>query len=158
MLAQELVLSPANTVIEFEIKHLSVLTVKGTFDEFNGSLTREEGSWVITGVIESASINTKNKNRDETLRTDAYFNVENYPEITFEGVGEESSQGLIITGVLKLKNLSSELTFRLLEEEKQLISEQIKISRKEIGLSFDSMDMLIGDEVTIQITIDETLR
>ncbi len=157
-LAQEIVLSPANTTIEFEIKHLSVLTVKGSFDELSGSLVKKDDSWMISGTVVSASINTKNTKRDETLRTDAYFDVEKYPEITFEGTGDEVEGGLMITGLLILKDLNAELAFQFFEKDQQLISDQIKLSRKEIGLSFDSMDMLIGDVVMIQITIDESLE
>ncbi len=156
--AQEILLSPANTTIEFEIKHLSVLTVKGSFDEFSGSLVKKDDSWMISGLIASTSINTRNTKRDETLRSEAYFDVEQYPEISFGGSGEQIEEGLEITGLLILKNLSAELSFQLLEKDRQLISDRIKLSRTEIGLSFDSMDMLIGDEVIIQITVNESLR
>ncbi|RNC84424.1 MAG: hypothetical protein ED557_05425 [Balneola sp.] len=156
--AQEILLSPANTTIEFEIKHLSVLTVKGSFNEFSGSLVKKDDFWMISGTVASTTINTNNEKRDETLRTDAYFDVEKYPQITFEGTGDQIEDGLRITGLLILKDLSAELSFQLLEKDQQLISEEIKLSRKEIGLSFDSMDMLIGDEVIIQITINEGLK
>lgn len=113
---------------------------------------------MISGTVASTTINTNNEKRDETLRTDAYFDVEKYPQITFEGTGDQIEDGLRITGLLILKDLSAELSFQLLEKDQQLISEEIKLSRKEIGLSFDSMDMLIGDEVIIQITINEGLK
>jgi len=155
--AQEIELSPENTRITFETTHLGVLKVNGSFDAFSGTLVQDGESWVITGAIESSSINTNNQNRDETLRSDAYFDVANYPEIRFEGRGEKTSDGLAIYGVLFLKNLRAELSFRFIEAEEGLMSAELKLSRKEIGFTFDSMDMLIGDEVIITLTIDESI-
>lgn len=157
LLAQEIELSPENTSIAFEATHLGVLRVNGSFDDFSGTLVREGESWVITGTIESSSINTNNQNRDETLRSDAYFDVANYPEIRFEGMGEKTSDGLTISGALFLKNLRAELSFTFIEAEEGSMSAELKLSRKEIGFTFESMDMLIGDEVIITLTINESI-
>lgn len=154
VLAQIINLSPVNTTIEFEITHLGVLKVQGTFDEMKGGLSKKEGIWTITGVVKTSSINTTNKARDKALRSEAYLDAEKYPEIIFKGMGEEIlNDEISVIGRLSLKDLNTDLRFNLIKQGGNFISNEIKLSRKEIGLSFDSMDTLIGDEISITIQI-----
>lgn len=153
VVAQNIRLAPENALINFEIKHLKVLTVQGSFDKFEGNFSKHDSVWVISGFIESESINTGNEERDKTLRTDAYLDVENYPSIRFEGTGTEFEKRIFVSGIITIKNLNAELKFDLLKKEGDFVSDKISISRKKLGLTFDSMDLLIGNEIKASLII-----
>jgi polyisoprenoid-binding protein YceI len=153
-IAQEIKLTPENTSIKFEITHLGVLTVVGTFDEFSGSIAYTDSGYFIKGIIIAQSINTENTERDETLRSDAYFDVGAYREIQFEGNGVQVEDTINVIGTIFLKDLSTELVFDLISKEGFLVAHQIVLSRKKLGFTFGSTEFLIGDEVLISIEIE----
>ncbi len=148
-LAQNIILTPSNTDLKFEIKHLKVLSVQGTFDDFKGKLIIKKDSLFLSGSIQVESINTNNVSRDETLRSKPYFDAEQYAEIFFEGSGSKKQERFFMEGTLTLKGKNTETTFELLRDEKFLKSDELIISRKNAGLNFDSMDQLIGDKVKV---------
>ena len=77
------VLDPAGSKVEFHVKHFwGAITVHGSFGRVSG-----EGSvsadGKVTGRIsmDAASLSTKNKRRDEHLRSADFFDVENHPNV-----------------------------------------------------------------------------
>jgi polyisoprenoid-binding protein YceI len=60
-----------------------LVKVRGRFADFNGSATVELGGRVTGSVsVETGSLDTENKKRDEHLRSPDFFDVERYPLIT----------------------------------------------------------------------------
>src|SRR5918992_758648 len=77
---------PAHSSVEFEIKHMMIATVRGRFTEFEGMIVAAEdlADSRAYGVVNAASIDTNNPDRDAHLRSADFFDVERYPEIQFE--------------------------------------------------------------------------
>src|SRR3954451_6445519 len=79
-------LDPAHTRIGFVARHAMVTKVRGSFNEFAGS-----GSFDATDpsashlelTIQAASIDTRNADRDGHLRSNDFFDMDTYPEISF---------------------------------------------------------------------------
>ncbi|MGD2138858.1 MAG: YceI family protein [Burkholderiales bacterium] len=69
----------------FEINHLGLSTVRGRFDRTSGTIVLDKatGSGSIEVSIDSASIDTGLAKRDEHLRRKEFFDVEQYPTISF---------------------------------------------------------------------------
>ncbi|MCZ7583414.1 MAG: YceI family protein [Deltaproteobacteria bacterium] len=61
----------AHTTVGFKVKHLGLVYVHGTFDEFSGTISWD-GKDLTTGdasvTIKAASVNTSNAKRDKHLR------------------------------------------------------------------------------------------
>jgi polyisoprenoid-binding protein YceI len=74
---------PARSSVSFAVKHFwGLITVRGTFDTFSGDAdVTAEG--VVTGqlTIDSASVNTKNKQRDKHLRSSDFFHADEHPQV-----------------------------------------------------------------------------
>jgi polyisoprenoid-binding protein YceI len=77
-------LDPAGSSAEFHVKHFwGAITVHGRFERLAGEGTvGPDGA--VTGVIrlDAASLNTKQKKRDQHLRSADFFNTENHPTVT----------------------------------------------------------------------------
>ncbi len=76
----------AHSTIAFKVRHM-LGSAKGKFTKFSGTIEvdrehPEKSSVVAT--IQAASIDTANAKRDEHLRTADFFNVRQFPEITFK--------------------------------------------------------------------------
>jgi polyisoprenoid-binding protein YceI len=71
----------------FKVGHLGVGYVRGGFTDIAGSIAygkdTEAGS-LVEITIATNSVNTHNKDRDAHLRTDDFFDVEKYPEMSFK--------------------------------------------------------------------------
>src|SRR3954454_25368204 len=75
---------PTHSSVEFQVKHMGLATVKGFFSEFEGALeVGEDGTVTAAGTVETASLNTRNAQRDEHLRSSDFFDVERNPQISF---------------------------------------------------------------------------
>jgi len=76
-------LDPSRSSVEFHVRHFyGLLTVKGHFDRYEGRLDLT-GSPAVSLVIEAASLETNNKQRDKHLRSDEFFDVSHHPHVRF---------------------------------------------------------------------------
>jgi polyisoprenoid-binding protein YceI len=82
---------PAHSSVGFSVKHLGIATVRGKFDEFEGTLEIGENdeSARAYGSVEAVSVNTNDAGRDEHLRSADFFGVEQNPELRFESTAIE---------------------------------------------------------------------
>jgi polyisoprenoid-binding protein YceI len=107
-LSGEYTLDPAHTRIGFVARHAMVTKVRGQFNEFDGKAyvdfedpTRSS----VELVVEAASVDTRNENRDGHLRTNDFFDVPNHPQITFSSTSVEriDDETFRVTGDLTIK-------------------------------------------------------
>ena len=104
-------LDKAHSSVEFSVKHMMVSTVKGSFTEFDGEISgnlEDLSTLPVKGIAYADSIETKNADRDNHLKSPDFFNVEEYPEIEFTST---SVTDHTITGHLKIKDEVHEETF-----------------------------------------------
>jgi hypothetical protein len=73
---------PAHSSIAFEIKHMMIATVRGRFNEFEGTIIAAEdiADSRAFGKVKAASIDTGQPDRDAHLRSADFFDAERYPE------------------------------------------------------------------------------
>lgn len=77
-------LDPARSSVEFHVPHFyGLMTVKGRFDSYHGSLDLS-GHPAVDLVIDADSLNTKQKQRNKHLRSGHFFDVSNHPRVSFE--------------------------------------------------------------------------
>src|SRR3982751_6410889 len=79
-------IDPTHTQIGFVARHAMVTKVRGAFDDFAGTVAFDAADPAATTVIvtiQAASINTRNAQRDEHLRSNDFFAMESHPAITF---------------------------------------------------------------------------
>jgi polyisoprenoid-binding protein YceI len=85
------VIDPAHSTIEVTARHLALSTVHGRFRDFSGEIVVAEplGGSRCEAVIDAASIDTANDQRDAHLRSADFLDVERFPEIRYTGTAVE---------------------------------------------------------------------
>ena len=154
------VVDPAQSEVAFKISHLGAFKVKGSFSEYSGTISFESDEFQsLSAKVLVGSIDTGNEERDEILRTEPYFDIENFPEISFSADNLSVDEGeTILSGRLTIKGKQRELKIPVVidhdSESGQIeISGETRIRRKEYDLVFGSMNGLIGDKVDIKLRI-----
>lgn len=108
-------LDPAHTRIGFVARHAMVTKVRGSFNEFEGTVVFDGAAAdrsSLTVTIQTASIDTRNAQRDGHLRSNDFLAIEEFPEITFAAtrVVPTSPSTLEVTGALTIKGVSRDVT------------------------------------------------
>lgn len=159
-------LDPTHSELSFKVRHMMINNVKGEFRKFNASLVAEGSDFTkssITANIDAASIFTNDDQRDGHLKSADFFDVENYPTLSFQGksfigLGETYK----LTGILTIKGVSKEVELAVefggfnkdpWGNEKAGFSVEGKINRKDFGLTWNAAletgGVLVSDEVKI---------
>jgi polyisoprenoid-binding protein YceI len=134
-------LDTKSTSIEFHTKAVWVLPVRGTAKAIEGGGTiTSDGQLSGTLVIDAASIDTKNRKRDEHLKTSDFFEVATFPTITFTATGAHPTgdSKVPIDGTLEVHGQTRPITVLAdvtLDATGALVSAEIPINRSQWGLT-----------------------
>jgi polyisoprenoid-binding protein YceI len=156
LLAGPWTIDPHQTTVEFRTKALWVLPVKGKAKVTGGgAIVGADGSLTGSLVIDAASIDTKNKKRDEHLRTADFFEVSKYPTITFEVTGGRlvSSNKMELEGTLTVHGQTRPLTLSAdvdTSRDSAVISTELEIDRRSWGLSLAPFGAGYKNRVTVK--------
>ena len=105
---------PVHSSIEFHVRNMGIVNVKGFFGDFEGTLEAgEDGALRAHGKVDVASVHTRSEKRDEHLRANDFFDVENHPQATFESTRIESRGGgrYHVLGDLTIKGVTRQVEF-----------------------------------------------
>jgi polyisoprenoid-binding protein YceI len=103
---------PKHSSIEFQVRSMGIATVKGFFREFKGWLEAAEdiSQSKACGIVQAASLDTREEQRDEHLRSADFFDVENHPEIRFDATKIElGGTAVKVTGDFTVRGITKEI-------------------------------------------------
>ena len=99
-------IDPVWSSLEFEIKKLGLMTVKGRIPGFSGTIEGGEAP-SITGSVDASTITTFDDTRDGHLQSPEFFDTERYPELRFASTAVASKgDELIVEGDLTIKDVT----------------------------------------------------
>lgn len=107
MATQKWIVDQSHSDVTFKVRHMMISTVSGIITDFDASIETESEDFKNASFEFSAkidSINTKNKDRDQHLKSADFFDAENHPKITFKSKsydGEKMVGDMTIRGVTK---------------------------------------------------------
>ena len=132
--------------VRFSVKHMGIANVRGKFSEFEGTLEMKESlaDCRAFGTVKVASVDTGEPARDDHLRSADFFNVEEFPEMTFESthveaIDDESSR---VVGNLTM------IVGKLLRSDYDMKFNQ----------ALGSGNMLVGDKVGLALDVSAVLQ
>jgi polyisoprenoid-binding protein YceI len=105
----------AHSRVGFSARHAMVTKVRGQFNEFEGTAHldfADPSKATAELTIQTASVDTRNEQRNEHLRTNDFFDAQTFPEITFRSTGIEQvdDEHYRLTGDLTIKETTKPVT------------------------------------------------
>ena len=75
--------------VSFSVRHMMVSKVRGQFTDFEGTIVTAENpaDSTVTATIKLDSIDTRNEQRDNHIRSADFFEVETYPTMSYRSTG-----------------------------------------------------------------------
>ena len=160
---------PAHSNVEFSAKHLGIATVRGTFNEFEGSFeVGEDGSAKARGTVEVVSVDTNEDQRDTHLRSEDFFHAELHPQLSFESteIRAVDEDAFLIHGDLTMRGvtrpivLEAELQGTEIDpwgNERVALEARGQLNRRDWGMTFNqalgSGNMLVSDKIKLSLDI-----
>ncbi|MDT8420457.1 MAG: YceI family protein [Desulfuromonadales bacterium] len=161
---------PAHSQVHFTVAHLVVFKVRGAFTDFTGTAEADTAAQTLESVsatINTSSIDTRIEKRDNHLRSEDFFAVERFPQITFVStriIG--SGSDITVYGNLTIRDQTREIMLKgsYLGSQKDGWGNQVagfaatgKINRKDFGLTWNKVleggGLTVGEEVEIGLEI-----
>jgi polyisoprenoid-binding protein YceI len=161
---------PKDSSVSFSVKHIVVSEVRGRFKKFSGTIKFDEGNLPNSAVaftVETASVDTNNKRRDQDLRSPMFLDVAKYPEMSFSSQRvEKSGADFVLVGSLSLHGVTHEVRVPFVYNGKIKdnmgrlrigFSATFTINRQNWGINYnkvlDNGGMVAGNDVTVQLDI-----
>jgi polyisoprenoid-binding protein YceI len=152
----------AHSEINFKVKHMMISTVTGSFEKFEGNIETTAKDFKDADFSFSAkidSINTNNKDRDTHLKSDDFFGVEKYPELTFKSKsfdGDKMIGDITIKGVTKQITLNADYNGTAVDpygQTKAGFEFEGSLNRKDFGLTWSAVteagNVVVSDKVKL---------
>ena len=146
-LAGSWTLDAARSEIGLKSKSMwGMMPVKGVFREVTGTGTvSAAGDATGTITVAAKSIDTKNKKRDEHLRSADFFDVARTPDITFAAEQiTPSAEGVTVSGTLTVRDRTHPVSFaaRVSGDEAQVVLDgETEVNRADFGLTWNQLGM-----------------
>ena len=151
-LAGDWTLDPSRSEVRLRSKSMwGLAPVKGVFGQVAGSGTISPAGDVNgTITVAAGSVDTKNKKRDEHLRSADFFDAQNHPAITFGVDGITlSGDSARVTGTLTVRDrtrpLSFDATVSAPDGAEVWLDAEVKVNRGDFGLTWNQMGMASMD-------------
>lgn len=164
---------PFHTYVNFGVDHLGFSTMYGRFDKTAGKATLDragrKGTFDLT--VETASLNTgdnekagRPRSRDEHLRSADFFNVAEFPRMTYKGTAIKFSgdNPAEIEGQATLLGVTKPLALKIERwkcgphpfSKKELCGGNAtgKLKRSDFGMKYGLP--AVGDEITLMIEFE----
>jgi len=160
--------------LSFRIRHM-VSRVRGTFTKWEGTILAEPGQWAegkVDVVIDASSIDTGNDRRDRDLRSDNFFDVEQYPTIEFHSTAVAMrGDSIFVTGDFSMHGVTKPVTLRgaILGtlsspdgRDRVAFEAATTINRLDYGVTWNRAveggGVLLGDDVEIALVVGAVRR
>ncbi len=162
----------AHSRVEFEVRHMMVSKVRGEFTKYEAVIEADPADLTTADIafkVDMNSIDTRNEDRDNHLRSGDFFEIDKHPEMTFTSaqIVKKDDNEYEVTGNLSIKGVTKSETFDVEYEGaakdpwgnmKHGFSVEGSISRKDYGMEYNAAletgGVLIGDKIKINLDLE----
>jgi polyisoprenoid-binding protein YceI len=158
--------------IHFSVRHLVIAKVRGQFSRWSGALVVPDGDFSrasVEAVIDASSIDTGVPDRDAHLKSGDFFDVAQFPDLTFKASRVEAANPgseLKLVGELTIKGITREVELQVEQlgelkdpwgNQRAAFSAKTAIDRKDFGLTWNQVletgGLAVGERVNIEIEL-----
>jgi polyisoprenoid-binding protein YceI len=165
-------IDPSHSNAQFSVRHLMISNVKGEFTRVSGKVRLDRNnpqSLFAEATIDVSTINTREPDRDNHLKSPDFFDVAKHPTITFKSIEAiNGPDGFKLTGDLTIHGVTREVTLDVegptppTKDPWGFIrvgaAATTKINRKDFGLTWNQAletgGVLVGDDVKITVDVE----
>jgi polyisoprenoid-binding protein YceI len=162
-------IDPVHSTVGFSVRHLMVSKVRGTFENFSGTIVvAEDGTATANAEIQVDSISTKNADRDAHIKSADFFDAEQFPVATFTSTGVRADgSDLVLAGDFTLRGVTKPIELKLEfngvnpgmgQGAVAGFEATTVINRKDFGISIEMPleggGAVLGDKITLNIEIE----
>ncbi|MFM2437894.1 MAG: hypothetical protein RLZ55_711 [Actinomycetota bacterium] len=169
-------IDPSHSNLGFVARHAMVTKVRGNFSDISGSLTLDVANPAASSAevtIEVASIDTRNAQRDEHLRTNDFFDAEQFPQLTFKStaVTQTGATSFDVTGDLTIRGVTKPVTVSWdytgsatdpFGNERVGFEGSATINRADFGLKYNAPlaagGVLISEKIVLELEVSAIKR
>jgi polyisoprenoid-binding protein YceI len=161
-------LASSHSEVGFAVRHVMVSKVRGRFSDVAGTIEIGENPLEssVAVTIQTASIDTRDEQRDGHLRSDDFFAVESHPTMTYvsRSVRAEGKGRYVVDGDLTIKGVSQPVPLELTFEGGATdpwggvrigFSAKAELDREAYGLTWNQAletgGVLVGKKIAIEI-------
>ena len=158
---------PGHSNVGFEVRHMGIATVRGSFHTFEGTVESTDEGVVLAGNVAVDSIDTNEENRDGHLKSPEFFDVAQHPQITFSSQSPEVDGDQIrLNGDITIKGVTKPITLvgTVAEggedpwgNERIGLELEGKVDRREFDLKWNQTlpngNVLVSNEVKLLISV-----
>jgi len=161
-------LDPSHSQVGFAVRHVMVSKTRGRFSDFAGTVEISENPLEssVAVTIQTASIDTRDEQRDGHLRSGDFFDAEAWPTMTYESrsVRKVGEGRYIVDGDLTIKGVTKPVPLELTFEGGAAdpwggvrigFSAKAELDREAFGLTWNQAletgGVLVGKKVSIEI-------
>jgi polyisoprenoid-binding protein YceI len=161
-------IDPSHSRLGFSARHAMVAKVRGSFNEFTGSGTVENGVASLNVDITANSIDTRSEDRDAHLRSPDFFDVATFPKIKFvsTSVKDAGAEKVTVEGELTIKDVTRPITIQFeytgtatdpYGNARFGFEGSAELNRKDFGLTWNAAletgGLLVSDNIKLEFEI-----
>jgi len=165
----------SHTQLGFAVRHMAVSKVRGRLSKFDGTIEIAENPLdsKVSLTIDATSVDTRDENRDNHLRTNDFFDVENHPTWTFvsTSIAADNATEWKVTGDLTIRGVTKPVTVDVTLEgvvkdpygnHRVGFSGSTSINREDFDVSFGAVmeagGLVVAKKVDIEIELEAVLQ
>lgn len=159
----------SHSEVGFTARHAMVTKVRGSFSDVTGTVVVDDDASLIAveAVIQVASVDTRSADRDGHLRSADFFDVEQFPTLTYRSTGVQvTGDGFLVDGELSLHGVTKAVQLEVTAEgvatdpfgnARAGFSAETEINRKDFGLTWNAAletgGVLVSEKIKISLDI-----
>ena len=161
-------IDPKHSRIGFSVRHAMVSKVRGSFNEYSGSGTVQDGAAKLQIEMIANSIDTNNTDRDAHLNSPDFFDTAKFPKLTFvsTSIKDAGTDKAIVEGNLTIKDVTKPIAIEFeftgtatdpYGNARFGFEGVAEINRKDFGLTWNAAleagGLLVSENVKLEIEI-----
>jgi polyisoprenoid-binding protein YceI len=164
-------LDTAHSTIGFAVRHMMFAKVHGAFTKWEAKLDLDETDVTkskVTVTVDAASIDTRETQRDQHLKSADFLDVAKFPQITFESrmIVAEGAEKVQITGPLTVHGVTQDITLEIERlgsgkdpwgNQRLAFSGKTTINRKEFGVVYNQVletgGVLVSEKIEVYLEL-----
>jgi polyisoprenoid-binding protein YceI len=167
-------IDPVHSEVSFTVRHMMVSKVRGHFTRFEGEIVTAPDPLDsrVTATVDLDSIDTRNAQRDDDMRSANFLDIQTHPEMTFHSTAvRRSGDHFVVDGELSLHGVTRQVELELevngfaadpFGSTRAGFSARTEIDRGDFGITtnmpMDGGGVVVGEKIQIFIEVEAILK